>query len=341
MYNKGIELLRIVAMYMILTTHIIGAGGIMKVAESQGGLRYAVISIIVVAFYCHVNCYALISGYVGLNSKFKLSKIVNIWIHIIFYSLGITLIAWTFTDSITTEVLFKSATPIYSGIYWYMTAYFILLLFTPLVNSTIKNMELKNLVVLVVVFLIFFSVVPTILGDFTTYIPLNEGFSFLWLFVLYLVGALLSRLDLKKMNKPILLFCLYLVSVVLTAILKIYIGDAWLTYSSPTIFICALCLFLIFVNLDLDKVNINLRLIGSLTLGVYLIHIQAYVYQHLLLEKFSFIGKYEFYIIPICVLFVSFIVYIFLLLIDYGRYKLFKIIKVNEKIDAFFEKLKI
>lgn len=339
MYNKGIELLRIVAMYMILTTHIIGAGGIMKVAESHGGLSYAVISVIVVSFYCHVNCYALISGYVGLNSKFKVSKIVNIWLQIIFYSLGITLLAWLFTDDITREVLIKSATPIYSGIYWYMTAYFILLLITPLINDSIKNMELKKLLILITLFLIFFSILPTILVEYTTYIPLNEGFSFLWLLVLYLVGALFSRLDLRKFNRPLLLFSIYCVSIVLTAVLKIYLGDAWLSYSSPTIFLCAVCLFLIFVNLKLDRYKINFRLIGSLTLGVYLIHIQAYVYQNLLLERFSFIGDYPFFIIPLALFSISFIIYLLLLIIDYIRLNIFKFLKINDRVSKLFERI--
>lgn len=338
-YNKGIELLRIIAMFMILTVHITGAGGIIKVAESYGGVKYAIVSIIVVAFYCHVNCYALISGYVGLNSTFKFSKLINIWIQILFYSLGITLIALIFSDKITNEILLKSAMPIYNGIYWYMTAYFILLLVTPFINPTIRNMELKKLIRLVVTLLIFFSIIPTILGDFTTYIPINEGYSFLWIFILYIVGATLSRVDISRFKKPLLLIVVYVLLVMITAILKLTLGNSWLTYNSPTVFLSAVCLFLLFINLDLDRYKINFRLIGSLTLGVYLIHTQIYVYEHLLLEQFSFIGEFPFYIMILAIFFFSLLIYIILLCIDYIRVKLFNILKLNEKITKIFSKL--
>lgn len=39
-----------------------------------------------------VNCYGLISGYVGVQSKFKVSNLMENWIRILFYSIIITVI---------------------------------------------------------------------------------------------------------------------------------------------------------------------------------------------------------------------------------------------------------
>lgn len=38
-----------------------------------------------------VNCYGLISGYVGVRSRFKLSNVVELWMRVLFYTIIITI----------------------------------------------------------------------------------------------------------------------------------------------------------------------------------------------------------------------------------------------------------
>lgn len=70
--NYGIDALRIVSMLMVVTLHVLGHGGVLKIAESE---KYWIVWFLEISAYCAVNCYALISGYVGVYSKYKFSNL--------------------------------------------------------------------------------------------------------------------------------------------------------------------------------------------------------------------------------------------------------------------------
>ena len=88
--NYGVDALRILAMYMIVILHVLGQGGILD-AVRRGTGQYSVAWFMEIASYCAVNCYALISGYVGVKTKFRMSNILYLWLQVVFYGL---LAAW-------------------------------------------------------------------------------------------------------------------------------------------------------------------------------------------------------------------------------------------------------
>ena len=68
--NDGIDLLRIVSMYMITILHVCGQGGAMVRIASHPATYYAC-WLLETMCMCAVNCYGLISGYVGVKSTFR------------------------------------------------------------------------------------------------------------------------------------------------------------------------------------------------------------------------------------------------------------------------------
>lgn len=90
--NYGIDALRIFAMYMIIIIHLLGKG---EVLNSE----YSSVAIVVDTFLyslvlCCVNCYALISGYVGYNrnTKYNFGSYINLWLQVVFYGIVILVI---------------------------------------------------------------------------------------------------------------------------------------------------------------------------------------------------------------------------------------------------------
>lgn len=71
--NWGIDALRIIAMLMIVTWHILWHGGILESTQVSSAQYYIAWYIAMLTFGA-VNCYGLISGYVGVQSKFKVSN---------------------------------------------------------------------------------------------------------------------------------------------------------------------------------------------------------------------------------------------------------------------------
>ena len=87
--NRGIDLLRMTAMWMVVILHILNKGGVLAAAAplsaGQGTAR-----LLETAAYCAVNCYGLISGYVGVQRCFRYSGALALWLRVAFYTLGIT-----------------------------------------------------------------------------------------------------------------------------------------------------------------------------------------------------------------------------------------------------------
>lgn len=79
-YHLGIDLLRILAMFMIVVTHVLGKGGVRDSVAGTVDIHFLQTWIIQASVYVAVNCYALISGYVGFRSQFKYSKVIRLWL---------------------------------------------------------------------------------------------------------------------------------------------------------------------------------------------------------------------------------------------------------------------
>ena len=118
--NYGIDLLRIVSMYMIVLLHVLGQGGILAKAHVLS-THWLVAWFIEIFSYVAVNCYGLISGFVGIDKEFKLSKVFRLWTEVAFYTIGIMLIFFMiYPNMINRQVINGAIMPITSQLYWYI-----------------------------------------------------------------------------------------------------------------------------------------------------------------------------------------------------------------------------
>lgn len=120
--NYGIDLLRIVCMFFVLTIHITG-----PILENTTDISYWVIFLIKMFCICAVNCYAIISGYVGVDSKKRISSLINLWFTVMFYTSTIAVVLYFASPGIIEfEDLIKGFFPVSSVQYWYFSSYFLL-----------------------------------------------------------------------------------------------------------------------------------------------------------------------------------------------------------------------
>ena len=89
--SEQIDLLRIIAMYMVVVLHILGCGGILETCK-KFSLNYYVAWFLETAAYCAVDVFAMISGYVMVNTKFNGFKMIPLWLTVFFYSSIITIL---------------------------------------------------------------------------------------------------------------------------------------------------------------------------------------------------------------------------------------------------------
>lgn len=282
----GVDIAKIVAMILVVAVHVNGFG-LPYVGDNPTGLGYLLLrSFLGAIFMACINIFAIASGYAGIMATFKISRLIRLWIQIVFTGLMVLICLDLFTDiNVQTKDYLKACIPIAKKQYWYMTAYFMLCLVMPVLNAGIKSLnqkELRNLVLLLLGLVCGESFLLS-----SGALGVESGYSFEWLLVLYVVGAYLRLYNPLDISKGVLFgcscVCALLVSVITLGLqistIKWYGGFS--DYTSPFIVAIALCIFLLClkVRIDSEKAKKTITFLSSTTLGVYLIHLQPVIFD--------------------------------------------------------------
>lgn len=276
----GIDLLRIIATFMIVTLHVLSFGGILE--NSMNGMQPIWWFIYIISF-CSVDCYAIISGYVNYKleySKKTFYKLLKMWLHVLFYTVLITFLFSVFMpDIIEKENWINAFFPIVRQEYWYMTAYFIIFLLMPLINVILAKLN-RRVVEIVLILLIFVYMGIKSVLKYNVFVISDV----ILLLSLYILGAYLRRMkviDKLNVSHGIILFFAMLIGTYITRIFNCYM---FIHNDSPTIVLEALSLFIIFNKLRLNNslVISLIKYFAPVTLGVYLIHTNHLVLHNII-----------------------------------------------------------
>lgn len=342
--NYGIDLLRIISMLMVVILHILGQGGILANCQFLTG-SYIVAWFLEIGAYCAVNCYALISGYVGYTAKHRYSNIISLYLQVIFYTIGISLIfliimpeAVQFSDIV--KILFPFA---FTNVYWYFTAYFCLFFFIPALNLVVDKLEKKQLKTIILSITMLFSIIPTIFRRdmFIT----GDGCSPLWLAMLYVIGAYIRKYEVLKKHKCSKYIWMYFLCIISTWGIKIGVeyvtlkmlgeakgGNLLISYLSPTILFAALSLLMFFSQIKVsEKLKGVIVFLSPLAFSVYLIHTAPLIWDNVLCGLFSSYATVNPLILVSLVLATAITIYLVCSLIDIIRVKLFEFLNIKQK----------
>lgn len=356
-HNYGIDLLRIVSMFMVIVLHVYGQGGALENNNVISWFTY-------IMMYCAVDCYALITGFVSYSDsikEYKYTRYIELWMQVVFYgvltvfALKIPYVSKRLDIVISGKDFLKVCLPLTSRQYWYFSAYTVLVFVKPWLDNIVRNLNRKNAIrFIVMLFGVLF--VHLLLGNFGFSIyEFKGGYSCTWLIVLYLLGACICKFELYNKVSKIQAILWYFVFVIITWVSKyairnftnLVVGTSFwentlVQYISPTILGSAVCLLAFFSQLKCGK-NMK-RIIAFITpaiFGVYLLHVQPIVFEQIFQDKFLWITKLPDIVIPSIVFGVSIAILILGILVDKCRAYLFKILKLKTlatKIDLFIRK---
>ena len=285
----NLELLRCVAMMMVVVLHYLGKSQLLPelTGESlgaQGVAAWLLESFSVVA----VNVYMFISGYFLCTSSFKLSRLLKLWLQVWLYSVGFGLIGMltgVMTEiSADTHFFLTLLFPVWMEHYWFMTAYIFLYLLLPFIGIALRHMTKQQLRCTVIMLLIVFSVIKSVL-------PLRlemdtKGYDCIWYLCVFAAAAYVRRFGipaLEKKGRGILLYvvCSLLIFGGTMALRMVFLKTGSLgrmtgmcmEYNHILPFLAALGLFYAFLKLDFKgRVAGVIVKIAPYTLGVYLLH---------------------------------------------------------------------
>ncbi len=337
--QANFELLRIVSIMCIIALHYVVKGGFAApYGATTDGVTY-VAWLITGATLIPVNCYMLISGYFLVSSEWKPRKLLYVFCEILFYSLLVP-IALVLTRVIPFSELslydwITFIFPIGAEHYWYGRGYLLVYLISPLLIEGIKRLSKKYLQIIIIVFGIIISVEKSIIP--INWVTDDDGYGFLWLLLLFVVGAYLRLYPIEWFNKKsrgIIIYALSLAGMFVISVLCHllsggegnigFYADMLYCHNYLLDFTGAIGLFMFFKNVNIKdgKVSTAILKIAPLTFGVYLLHENMLVRYEWMkwLGSENHIGKWTF--IPhmlMCII----VVFIVGAVVDYGRLWLF------------------
>lgn len=293
--QANFELLRIVAMLMIIILHYLNKGGLLAdYAADRTGVNYA--AHLAEAFcIVAVNCYVLLSGYFLAESAWKPGRVVSLAGQILFYSVLIPVVLLFLgvapAGSLSVYDWLNYVVPVETEHYWFATAYLILYVLAPFLAAGVKSMEKRTLQIVIAMLVCYFSVWKSVLP--VKFATDRYGYDYGWFLCLFLIAAYVRLYGipfLEKRRNALLFYAgmslgiFGLMAVVGLAAEKVpalaYYVDMPVTYNHILCLAGAVGLFMSFRDLKLPegRAAAVIRRLAPYTFGVYLLH------EHLLVR---------------------------------------------------------
>ncbi len=218
-----------------------------------------------------VNLFALITGYFSVHLKWK--TLTNLYLLCLFY-VSLSLLACSIAGiEYKLFYWYKPFLLFHRATYWFMSAYLILVLASPMINrflSSVNNTQLTHSVILLLI----------INCGFCWLLRNNanpNGYNIIQLIFMYITGAWLNRCNISSKISARRLITIYLLSTIALYVISLvfyslgYQELCWtqFNYTSPLVVTSAVTLFLLFAKLNFKSEFINR--VAQSVIAVYLI----------------------------------------------------------------------
>lgn len=288
--QSNMELLRIVAMFLVLVVHAdFAALGHPTHADAINETMVTIWRYVFegLAIVC-VNVFVLLSGWFGIRPSWKgFSKFI---FQVAFFSIGLfifglwmgwTTFSWgnlmgalTFTNVPATE---------YIPLYWFIVSYMGLYLLAPVLNAFIEHASRQQFSAVVLAFFAFQTLYGWLLGN--EWSIFKDGYSTLSFVGLYLLAQYVRKYPMKWTQYVASVdLCIYLFVALLIA--AIGFAGVWfeisglntlmLAYSNPLVIMESLFLILFFTKIQVQSPVVNF--IGGSAFAVFLVHLNPNFY---------------------------------------------------------------
>ena len=290
------ELLRILAMGMIITLHYLSKGGFLKPLTDRVTLTDGFAWFIEAFCLVAVNVYVLISGYFGCTSKWNIRKLFTLWLQVVSYALVVGVFV-LFSGLIDRSVFniyegVKLICPVITEHYWFATSYFLLFVMMPFLKAGIEKLSQKEFGIIIVVLILLQSVMKSILP---MHLPWDKlGYDAWWFVTLFLTGAYINKYEIAFLKNKVNCVAMYVVFSLMTfsvtmglhyvyqatGSLSEFITYAY-TYNHIFCLLASVGFFGIFMNVKekewKQEIAKKITLLSGATFGVYLLHEHIWV----------------------------------------------------------------
>lgn len=301
--QANFELLRIVAMLMVITLHYIVKGKMSVKLSVDSSVQNHIWWLIEGFCNVAVNAYVLISGYFLVDAKWHVNKAIKLVCQVLFYSVLVGLALYILGNVMQIpqicsayeragEIQHYDLTrwlnvilPIEYEHYWFATAYVVMYILSPVLAIAVKELPQKQLRTVIIALLCFFSI-PKSINPFL--IPTDSyGYDFGWFICLFLIAGYIRTYGIKLFDSKRKSIICYVSGVLVNfAICAItgyickttgkleYYMDMTYAYNYIVVMFSSVAFFCIWTYVDIKEGKISeiICRLAPLTFGVYLFH---------------------------------------------------------------------
>lgn len=279
--KSNIELMRIVAMLMIVGCHF----------ATHGGFSFSTSEITVPQIWWHilemggcfgVNVFMMISGYFLITNtslRIKKDKVIILWLQILFFSVLLFFVAFPlgYGDA-SLKTIVKSVLPVTYSAWWFASVYFVIYLLHPYINIALNHMDQKQYRYFLGLLLLIWSIIPSLT---TSEFQSNRLIEML---IMYCIAGYIRRFGLlEKLNSMKWggLWLLFSAITLLSSVVLLALGKKWpvlaahstYLYTNTSLLTIArtISFFMMYLKMKMPCRPLVNR-ISSAMFGVYLLH---------------------------------------------------------------------
>ena len=276
--NYGIDFLRLISMFLVVLLH---TTAVPRRGAEAGTAAYDMIYFLRTVSYPCVDIFAIISGYVGWKHRLNFRGVAGTWLLVAWHTVLITaLTALLKPEWLPEKAWSRAFFPVINKEYWYVTAYFIMLLFVPLIHFILKHISTTVLWIWVMSFLFVHSFLATL--NWKAY-GMKHGYNFWWLIGMYLLGAALERsAKLWKGREKTIGLILFVAGIIPAYLLIVLANNRnWIDYCSPFTVLSAAGLVICFSGMKMTRISWAVRILSPSALAIFVIHVHTITWNHL------------------------------------------------------------
>lgn len=329
--QSNFELLRIIAMIMIIAHHFSLFGGF-EFSNDTVNINRLWIQFIQIGGKSGVNVFVLISGYFLISTQgISINKAVKLWLQIFSYSILIfAIFVFTGMEPFSIKELIKYCFPLSFSQWWFASTYFVLYLVSPYVNMLLKSFNRTQYAKFLLFFGVLWCIIPTFTGKDI------QSNNLLWFIYLYSCAGYLKLFGFTGKFRAVT-YIMFSVIFMLLAFTSTVIFDLLGTkipffsyhatffygYQSFPVFAAGILLFMGFLKIDIGHCPF-INILSSSMFGVYLLHEHIYMRRFLWETIFSNASYTKSDILIPYSLFVIAVVFIVCTLIELTRIYVFE-----------------
>ncbi len=332
--NANIELLRILAMIMVIVLHNLAGSGALY---EQSGFRYQFYWWMEALCICAVDVFVLISAYFLINATFNLQNVFRIIAITLVFSVPLSFLSVKLSgNSISTLSCIKNFFPILTKKFWFVNAYLAMYLLSPFLNKLLRNLDREQFTILLWIEIGMMILRPTLFPKVWAQ-DMTAGLSVFFFISLYCIAAWIRLYASSWTINPAHCILLYMITSFLLVVVKAVLmhfdisedtASRYYSYDSFFVVIQALALFLAFLHTkpcNGRKAKI-INSIARYSFAAYIIH---YSLNSVLWRQILHIDRYvgSMPIGPLDIVLSSVLVFLICCFLDLLRTRIAKVIR--------------